>query len=86
MDFKIKTLDLLDAMKELKAKKLWKKDAEKRGISKSLVSLVVKWNKDRLKLRGQLALNKTKKNKGAVRPSRQRRQLVSVKSKARSFL
>ena len=31
MDFKIKTLDLLDAMKEHKTKKLWKKDTEKRG-------------------------------------------------------
>ena len=48
IDFKIKTLDLLDTMKELKTKKLWEKVAEIRGVSKSLV---VKWNKDRVKLR-----------------------------------
>ena len=39
MGFKIKTLDLLDEMKELerKTKKLWEKVAERRGIRKSLV-------------------------------------------------
>ena len=67
IEFKIKTLDLLDTMKELRTKKLWEKVAERRGVSKSLV---VKWNKDRVKLRSQLALNKTKKNKGAARPTR----------------
>ena len=46
-DFKIKTPDLLDTMKELKTKKLWEKVAERRGISKSLV---VKYNKDRIKI------------------------------------
>ena len=61
MDFKIKTLDLLDEMKERKTKKLWEKVPERRGIRKSLV---VKWNKDRLKIRGQLAL-KTKKNQAS---------------------
>lgn len=39
IDFKIKTLDLLDTMKELKTKNLWEKVAERRGISKSLVKL-----------------------------------------------
>ena len=82
MDFRIKTLDLLDAMKELKTKKLWEKVAERRGISKSLV---VKWNKAQLKIRGQLALNKTKKNKGAARSTGQRRQLVSSKVKGEKF-
>ena len=51
-------------MKELKTKNLWEKVAERRGISKSLV---VKWNKDRVKIESRLALNKTKKNKGAAR-------------------
>lgn len=82
MDFKIKTLDLLDTMKELKTKKLWEKVAGRRGVSKSLV---VKWNKDRGKLRSQLALNKTKRNKGTARPTRQRRQLVCGKVKAEKF-
>ena len=39
IDFKIKTLDVLDTMKELKTKNLWEKVAERRGISKSLVKL-----------------------------------------------
>ncbi|CAH3177905.1 unnamed protein product [Porites evermanni] len=69
-------------MKELKTKKLWEKVAERRGVSKSLV---VKWKKDREKLRSQLALNKTKKNKGAARPTRQRRQLACGKVKAEKF-
>ena len=68
-------------MKELKTKKLWEKVAERRGVSKSLV---VKWNKDRVKLRSQLALNKTKKKKGAASPTRQR-QLVCGKVKAKKF-
>lgn len=80
--FKIKTLDLLDTMKELKTKKLWEKVAERRGISKSLV---VKWNKDRIKIRGQLALNKTNQNKGAARPTRYRRQLVAGKLKGEKY-
>ena len=47
IDFKIKTLDLLHTMKELKTKNLWEKVAKRRGISKSLV---VKWNKDWVKI------------------------------------
>ena len=82
VDFKIKTLDLLDEMKECKTKKLWEKVTERRGICKSLV---VKWNKDRLKIRGQLALNKKKKEQSAPRPTRQRRQLVSGKVKGEKF-
>ena len=81
MGFKIKTLDLLDEMKERKTKTLWEKVAERRGISKSLV---VKWNKDRLKIRGQLALKK-KKEPSVARPTRQRRQLVSGKVKGKKF-
>ena len=67
-------------MKELKTKKLWEKVAERRGISKSLV---VKWNKDWVKIRSQVALNRTKKNKGTARSTRQRKQLVcqNIKSK-----
>ena len=69
-------------MKELKTKNLWEKVAERRGISKSLV---VKWNKDRVKIESRLALNKTKKNKGAARSRRQRRQLVCQKVKSEKF-
>ena len=35
IDFKIKTLDLLDTMKEHETIKLWEKVAERRGIRKS---------------------------------------------------
>ena len=82
IDFKIKNLDLLNTMKELKTKKLWEKVAERSGVSKSLV---VKWNKDREKLLSELALIKKKKNNGALRPTRQRRQLVSGKVKTEKF-
>lgn len=61
IDFKIKTLDLLDTMKELKTKKLWEKVSERSGVSKSLV---VKWNKEQKKLLSELALNKKNKNNG----------------------
>lgn len=44
IDFKIKTLDVLDTMKELKTKNLWEKVAERRRISKSLVKFRVKLN------------------------------------------
>ena len=81
IDFKIKTLDLLDTMKELKTKKLWEKVAERRGMSKSLV---VKYNKDQITIRSQLAV-KTKENKVTVRPIRQRRQLVCQSQKRGSF-
>ena len=84
IDFKIKTLDLLDTMKELKTKNLWEKVAERRGISKSLVKFN-KWNKERVKIESRLALNKTKKNKGAARSTRQRRQLVCQKVKSKKF-
>lgn len=82
IDFKLKTLDLLDTMKELKSKNVWKKVAERRGISKSLV---VKWNRDRSKIQDQLNLNKNKKNKGTTQATRQRRQLVSGKLKGEKF-
>ena len=67
VDFKIKTLQLLDSLSELKTKKKWEKVAEKQGISKSLV---VKWNKNRAKLQSELKLNRQKKNTGSLVASR----------------
>lgn len=82
IDFKIKTLELLVTMKELKTRKIWKKVAEKRGFSKSLV---VKWNKNRNKMLGELNLNKHNRNKGAAKPTRQRRQFVTGKVKTEKY-
>lgn len=73
IDFKLQTLDLLDTLKELKTKNIWKIVAERRGISKSLV---VKWNKDRSKIKDQLNLNKSKKNKGIAQATRLRRKIL----------
>ena len=69
-------------MKELKTRKVWENVAEKRGISKSLV---VKWNKNRNKILGELNLNKHKRNKGAGKPTRQRGQLVTGKVKTEKY-
>ncbi len=69
VDFKLKTLKLLDSLSELKTKKKWEKVAEKQGINKSLV---VKWNKNREKLQLEIKLNRRKKK---------RRQLERFKKK-----
>ena len=78
VDFKIKTLQLLDSLSELKTKKKWEKVAEKQGISKSLV---VKWNKNRAKVQSELKLNRQTKNAGSLVASRKRRKLVFEKAK-----
>ena len=69
VDFKLKTLKLLDSLSELKTKKKWEKVAEKQGINKSLV---VKWNKNREKLQLEIKLNRRKKNAGNLKDSRKR--------------
>lgn len=78
VDFKLKTLKLLDSLSELKTKKKWEKVAEKQGISKSLV---VKWNKNREKLQLELKLNRRKENAGSLKDSRKRRKLVCKRAK-----
>ena len=77
VEFKVKTLDLLDNYTEIKIRNKWVKVAEKRGVSKCLV---VKWNKNRDKIFAELQLNK-KKNTGSVKAARQRRKLVGEKAK-----
>lgn len=52
------------------------KVAKERGVSKSLV---VKWNKNREKLKTEVELNKHKRNTGNLRAARQRRKLVDDK-------
>ncbi|KAJ7380544.1 hypothetical protein OS493_009010 [Desmophyllum pertusum] len=70
--YKSEGTDLTD----LKIKNKWEKVAKERGVSKSLV---VKWNKNREKLKTEVELNKHKRNTGNLRAARQRRKLVDDK-------
>ena len=63
IEFKAKTLERLDLFSELKVKKKWEKVAEERGVSKSLI---VKWNKNRDKIKAEYSHNKRKET-GSVR-------------------
>ena len=78
VEFKAKTLERLDLFSELKVKKKWEKVAEERGVSKSLV---VKWNKNRNKIKAESERNKRKENSGGVKATRQRRKLIGDKAK-----
>ena len=78
VDFKLKTVQLLQNLGELNTKKKWEKVAEMQGISKSLV---VKWHKSKEKLELELKMNRVKKNAGSVKEARKRRKLVCEKSK-----
>ncbi len=60
VDFKVNTLQLLDALSELKTKKKWEKVAEEQGISRSLA---VKWNKNKDNLQAEQNLNRRKENR-----------------------
>ena len=73
-----KSLERLDLFSELKVKKKWEKVAEERGVSKSLV---VKWNKNRNKIKAESERNKRKENSGGVKATRQRRKLIGDKAK-----
>ena len=46
VEFQLKTLELLDSLRDLKFKNCWNKETQERGVSKSLV---VKWNMSRKK-------------------------------------
>ena len=80
VEFKAKTLERLDLFSELKVKKKWEKVAEERGVSKSLV---VKWNKNRNKIKSESECNKRKENSEGVKATRQRRKLIGDKAKNR---
>ena len=54
------------------------KVAEERGVSKSLV---VKWNKNRNKIKAESERNKRRENSGGVKATRQRRKLIGDKVK-----
>lgn len=72
--FKLETLKLLDSLTEIKFKnKRYEIVARERGISRSLV---IKWDKNKARLKKEVELNKHKGNKGNVRAGRQRRKLV----------
>ena len=76
LDFKVKTLRLLDRLSVTKnMKNKWEKVASMRGISSK--SLVVKWNKDRKKLLGCLSNNTIKEGAGNFKAARQRRKVPS---------
>lgn len=77
VDFKLKTVQLLDNLGELNTKKKWEKVAEMQGISNSLV---VKWHKNKEKLNSELKMNRVKKNAGSMKEARERRKLVCEKS------
>lgn len=77
IEFKAKTLERLDLFSELKVKKKWEKVAEERGVSKSLI---VKWNKNRDKIKAEYSHNKRKET-GSVKAVRQRRKIIGDKAK-----
>ena len=77
IEFKAKTLERLDLFSELKVKKRWEKVAEERGVSKSVI---VKWNKNRDKIKAEYSHNKRKET-GSVKAVRQRRKIIGDKAK-----
>ena len=54
------------------------KVAEEQGVSKSLV---VKWNKNRSKIKAEFEHTKRKENSGSVREAKQRRKVIGDKAK-----
>ena len=75
VEFKKKTLDLLDSLKS--STKKYNIVAKQQGVNRSLV---FKWEKNRSKIFTELSLNKKKQNTGASRPMRQRRRITANKS------
>lgn len=76
VEFKKKTLDLLDSLALSKDK--YKIVSREKGVHRSLVQ---KWNKNRVQIFKEIELNKKCKDTGNIRDSRQRRKLVSGRSK-----
>ena len=77
LEYKMKTLKLLDSFTQNNTKNKWSKVADLQGISKSMV---IKWNKERSKIVTELSLNKHNKNAGNIKELRQRRRLTAKKS------
>ena len=75
VEFKKKTLDLLDSLANSKNK--WKKVADEKQVSKCLV---VKWNKARESILAEISKNKHKRNAGSAREARCRRRMVGKKA------
>ena len=75
VEFKKKTLDLLDSLKS--STKKYNIVAKQQGVNRSLV---FKWEKNRSKIFTELSLNKKKQNTGGSRPMRQRRRITATKS------
>eukprot|EP00795_Rhopilema_esculentum_P001938 gene1938-16446_t len=75
LDFKWKTIELLDQMTQNQMKNKWQKVLNFMGIPNKC--LVVKWNKKRLKIKDEINTNKLKNGKGNIVPARQRRKITS---------
>ena len=75
VEFKKKTLDLLDSMKTSRHK--YQTVAKQQGVNRSLV---FKWEKSRSKIIAELTLNKKKQNTGDGRPIRKRRRIHGNRS------
>ena len=75
VEFKKKTLDLLDLLKS--STKKYNIVAKQQGVNRSLV---FKWDKNRSKILTELSLNKKKQNTGGSRSMRQRRRITANKS------
>jgi len=76
VEFKKKTLDLFDSLKS--SINRYNIVSREKGVHRSLVQ---KWNKNRSQILKELELNKKGKNSGNIRDARQRRKLVSERSK-----
>ena len=75
LEFKWKALKLLDQMTKEQVKNRWQKVASTMGIPHKC--LVVKWNKERLKIKDEMNTNKVKKGKANIVAARQRRKITS---------
>ena len=76
--FKKETLELLDTLSRNKIPQKWKTICRERGIPDK--SIVIKSNQKRNKIFEEANLNRSKKNVGNIRVTRQRRKLSSTKA------
>ena len=74
LDFKWKTIKLLDQMTQKQVKNKWQKVANFIGIPNK--RLVIKCNKQRFKIKNEININKLEKGKGNIVPKRQRGKIT----------
>ena len=73
VEFKVKTLAVLDKLSKAGVKNKWKKVADERGLPDK--SLVIKWNKNRSNIINELKARKTDKD-GSIKAARQKRHIT----------